>query len=142
MNHLPDKQNMRRPTPNRNVNMRKPVRHQVRSTPPARRSPDLMIQRQQKVPAGRSNSNVSRNERAQRVMPPSHNNAPPRPRSNSAHVKSKQPVSRNFILAALFAALILITVIISTVQSCASNKNTDGAGHHSTAENGKPRGKV
>lgn len=130
MNHLPDKQNMRRPAPNRNVNMRKPVRQQARSTPPARRSSDLMIQRQQlgrkaKPPTRRPNPNASRNERAQRIARSAHNTL--HPRGGSAHARSKQPLSRNFILAALFAALILITVIISTVQSCVSNKSTDGA---------------
>ncbi len=128
MNHLPDKQNMRRPAPNRNVGMHRPAQQQARSTSPARRAPDLMIQRQQigrNVPAHRPNPNVSRNGRAQRIVRPAHNAS--RSRGNTAHAKSKQPVSRNFILAALFAALILITVIISTVQSCASNKNTDSA---------------
>lgn len=42
--------------------------------------------------------------------------------------KQKQKAaSRNFFLAAVFAALILVTIIISGVQSCAADKKTDGA---------------
>ena len=41
--------------------------------------------------------------------------------------KKKRTVSRNFILATLFAILILMTIIISGVQSCAANREADGA---------------
>lgn len=132
MNQMSGKQNIRRPAPNRNTNARRPVRQQTRITPSAHRAPDLTIRRQQlgeRPLVPNSSKNASRNPSIH--VAPMHRAAKPtrapRHAGKSAHVKSKQPVSRNVILAALFAALILITVIISTVQSCAANKNTNGA---------------
>lgn len=110
-NHVPNKQNMRRPAPNRNAN----------KSGPAHRLPDSTPRRQQPrrpAPAHIHPPNRSRTVPTQRA-------GSQRPRSGPARVKPKQ-YSRNFILAALFAALIIVTIIISTVQSCTSNEATDG----------------
>ena len=49
------------------------------------------------------------------------------PARRNAPAKQKQPTSsRNLFLAAIFAALILVTIIIGGVQSCAADKKTDG----------------
>ena len=100
-NHVPKKQNMRRPAPNRNANTSGAVRQPQRPAPAHIQPPN----RSRTVPPQRAGSQ--------------------RPRSGPTRAKPKQ-YSRNFILAALFAALIIITIIISTVQSCTSNEATDG----------------
>lgn len=136
MDQAQNRQNMRRPAQGRSLqtqNIRRPAQQHRRTSTPAQRSSELMIRRQQlgsKAPSSR------RTPALQKKAPAKQAPAPRVARPRTAHtfpkrqipVRKKRPAAtRNFVLATIFAALILITIIISSVQSCAANKHTDGA---------------
>ncbi len=129
MDHTQNKPNMRRPAPRRNTQVhnmprttQRPARHQSRTTPPPRQSARQMVR--QHHPGSRSqtprkNPTPQKNVQRSKVKVTAGRSAPAR--------QKQQTASRNFFLAAVFAALILVTIIIGGVQSCAADKKTDGA---------------
>lgn len=129
MDHTQNKPNMRRPAPRRNTqvhNIPRPnqraAQYQARTTPPPRQATRQMVR--QPHPGSRShtprkNHSPQKNVQRSGVKITSGRNMPAKQKQKAA--------SRNFFLAAVFAALILVTIIISGVQSCAADKKTDGA---------------
>lgn len=136
MDQAQNRQNMRRPAQGRSLqtqNIRRPAQQRRRTSTPAQRPTELMIRRQ---PLGSKAPSSRRTSALQKKAPAKQAPAPHVARTRTAHtspkrqmpVRKKRPAAtRNFVLATIFAALILITIIISSVQSCAADKHTDGA---------------
>lgn len=137
MDQVQNKQNIRRPIQGRSSQMRNthtPARQGSRTSTLRNRPPETTIHRQQfgeKTPVSKGNPTLQKNATAKPITAPRTANPPrqrPSPGSSPASTRRKQSSgSRNLILAVIFAALILITIIIGTVQSCAANGNTDSA---------------
>ena len=135
MDQAQNRQNIRRPAQGRSMQMQKmphPPQQRKRTSPPPQKKPKLHVHRQQlgggapvprRIPALSKNPAQGRAP-AQRV---SHPKTRPVQNRQMPIQKKKRTVSRNFILATLFAILILMTIIISGVQSCAANREADGA---------------
>ncbi len=128
MDHTQNKQNIRRPASQRATQVQKhnsaqrPVQHKGRTTPSPRQPAKQMIRQPQfgnRPPAIKRNPTLQKNVPRSRVKATTGRSVP-------AKLKQKT-VSRNFFLAVVFAALILVTIIIGGVQSCAADKKTDGA---------------
>lgn len=129
MDHTQNKPNMRRPAPRRNTQVhsmpkttQRPAQYQRRATSPPRQAARQMAR--QPHPGSRShtpgkNHTPQKNVQRSGVKITAGRNMPAK--------QKQQSVSRNFFLAAVFATLILVTIIISGVQSCAAGKKTDGA---------------
>ena len=136
MDQARNRQNMRRPVQNRSPqmqNIRRPAQQRTRTSTPAHRTPELMIRRQQlgtKSPSPRRTPTMQKKASAKQMPAPRVSRPVPRTHINQRQspIKKRKPgATRNFVLATIFAALILVTIIISSVQSCAADQHIDGA---------------
>ena len=136
MDQARNRQNMRQPAQRRSPqvqNIRRPVQQRTRTSTPAHRTPELMIRRQQlgtKPPSPRRTPTLQKKASAKQMPAPRVSKSVPRTHTNQRQspIRKRKPgATRNFVLATIFAALILVTIIISSVQSCAADQHIDGA---------------